>query len=88
MTWTIETTPDSRYLIMDGNRLVGSIARLEQPDEEECQDRFKVEIIWSGTGGDLTYEGNLDEARAFVEGVEAMLERVMPKPPDEVVTPI
>jgi hypothetical protein len=31
---------------------------------------------------------NLDEVRAFVEGVEAMFERVMPKPPEDVVTPI
>ena len=48
----------------------------------------RVEITWSGKGGDITYEGNLDEVRAFVEGVEAMFERAVPKPPAEVVTPI
>ena len=80
MAWTIELADDSRYLIMDKDRLVGSIAR-KQLDAEECQERLKVEIVWSGTGRDLTYEGNLGEVRAFVEGVEAMFERAVPKPP-------
>jgi len=71
---------------MDKDRLVGSIAR-KQPDAEEHQEHFRVEITWSGTSGDITYEGNLDEPRAFVEGVEAMFERVTPSP-EEVVTPI
>ena len=84
MAWTIEPADDSRYLIMDKDRLVGSIAR-KQPDAEEYQEHFRVEITWSGTSGDITYEGNLDEARAFVEGVEAMFERVTPKSPEEVV---
>ena len=87
MAWTIEPADDSRYLIMDKDRLVGSIAR-KQPDAEEYHEHFRVEITWSGTGGDITYEGNLDEARAFVEGVEAMFERVTPKSPEEVVMPI
>jgi hypothetical protein len=87
MAWTIEPADDSRYLIMDKGSLVGSIARLEQPEAEECQKRFRVEITWSGTSGDITYEGNLDEVRAFVDGVEAMFERVIPKPPEEIVAP-
>jgi hypothetical protein len=59
-----------------------SIAR-KQP-AEEYQERFKVQIIWSGTGDDITYEGNLDEVRALVDGVEAMFDRIIPKPPEEV----
>jgi hypothetical protein len=56
MAWTIELADDSRYLIMDKDRLVGSIAR-KQLDAEEYQEHFRVEISWSGTGADITYEG-------------------------------
>ena len=68
------------WLIMDGKRLRGLIHHVEPI--------FRVEIPWSGQGGDITYSSpTLGHACTFVRGVEAVFNRVIPPSP-EVVTPI
>jgi hypothetical protein len=63
MSWHTDKRNEITSLIMDDERLVGSICR-----EGEM---WKVEILWSGPGGDIT--GSFAEyksALAFVKGVE------------------
>ena len=82
MPWDIKRAGDGgdHWLIMDGNRLRGTIHKVEPV--------FRVEIPWSGRGGDITYSSaTLGHACTFVRGVEAVFDRVIPPSP-EVVTPI
>jgi hypothetical protein len=71
MPWDIKRAGDGGvdWLIMDGNRLRGSIHHAEPV--------FRVEIPWSGRGGDITFSGpTLGHACTFVRGVEAVFNRV------------
>jgi hypothetical protein len=80
MPWDIRKTADDTWVIMDGNRVCGSIV--------DHGSTFRVEVPWSGKGGDIVHSApTLGHAGAFVHGVEAMFERVIPGKP-EVVTPI
>ena len=80
MPWDIRKTADDQWLILDAGRVRGSIV--------EDGPHFRVEIPWSGKGGDITFAApTLGHATAFVRGVEAMFERIIPGKP-EVVTPI
>lgn len=59
MTWQLH----QEGLILDGDRLVGSM----MPDK----GRWRVEIMWSGPGGDIVYETEVHAAAlAFIIGVE------------------
>ena len=51
MPWDIKRAGDGGddWLIMDGNRLRGTIHHAEPV--------FRVEIRWSGRGGDITFSG-------------------------------
>jgi hypothetical protein len=50
--------------------LAGSVARIA--------DHWRVEIMWGGPGGAITYEApSLPCALAFVDGVDAAFERVI-----------
>ncbi|MGY3278071.1 hypothetical protein [Bradyrhizobium sp. S3.7.6] len=65
MSWQIEGDRD-RMLILDGARVVGSIAR-----SAGNSHGWRVEILWSGSAGDLTYEApTMASAQGFVHGVE------------------
>jgi hypothetical protein len=67
MVWTMETTDrDSRYLIMDKDRLVGSVWKVG------VEGNYRVIIPWSGPTGNIMHCGaTLDEAQAFIKGGEA-----------------
>lgn len=64
MKFQIEVIDDNVTLIKrDENVIAGSIARVG--------DHWHVEILWSGTGGDIVYDApSLPAALAFVAGVE------------------
>jgi hypothetical protein len=85
MPWTItKPEPGTSTLILDAEgqappRLVGSVA-----SDGPC---FRVEIMWSGQGGDIRFKSNtFDDIQAFAAGVEAVFDIVIPPSP-EVVTP-
>lgn len=63
MSWeTDEITPDA-ILIVDGNVIVGSMARADGV--------WVIEILWSGPSGDIKADfKSYDAALAFVRGVE------------------
>jgi hypothetical protein len=55
--WRIE-----HGLIFDGDCIVGSIANVG--------DNWRVEIVWSGPTGDITFEGtSIFAAMAFIDAV-------------------
>jgi hypothetical protein len=86
MPWTItKPEPGTSTLILDTEgqappRLVGSVAS-DGP-------WFRVEIMWSGQGGDIRFKSHsFDAVQAFAAGVRAVFERGIP-PHTEVVTPL
>jgi hypothetical protein len=55
--------------IMDGDRVVGTMVAAGR-------GRWRVEILWSGPGGDIQYETDVHaSALAFILGVEATTSR-------------
>jgi hypothetical protein len=68
MSWHTLKVDDVTTMIMADNRVVGSIVTSD--------DRRRVEILWSGVGGDISFECR-DElsALAFVSGVEEAFKR-------------
>ena len=76
MPWTItKPKPGDSTVIMDGSRLVGSIAGSE-PDIHPPGEpyMYRVEVLWSGPSGDITFDTpHFERAEAFVRGVEAAL---------------
>jgi hypothetical protein len=68
MPWAITKTGDD-WLIMDAGRPRGAI--------REVGPNFRVEVPWSGQGGDIIHSApTLGHAIMFVRGVEAMLMRI------------
>lgn len=68
MSLRIEGDGDEK-LILDGQRLAGSIVR--------HGTGWRVEVLWRGPGGDMIYKAaSLHAAMAFLAGVDEMLKRV------------
>lgn len=79
MTWEIRKADETHDLIMDGDRLSGSIVAANH-------GLYRVEILWSGRGGDLRYTAKSKQAaEAFVKGVEQMLDRWGSGPEPELI---
>lgn len=69
MAWELKGDGDDR-LIMNGALLVGSV-RLQGG----TMRGWRVEVLWSGPGGDITYDApSITAAQAFVCGVERTLD--------------
>lgn len=76
MSWHTNHVNPNTILIQDGDRLVGSMNRSGDRDQEQ----WLVEILWSGndiTGKFPTYTSAL----AFSEGVEAVFMRLADENP-------
>jgi hypothetical protein len=68
MMWRISGDGDSR-LIMDGNRVVGSLVKIG--------DEWRVEILWWSQIGDLRFNSASYEAcLAYISGACAMATRM------------
>jgi hypothetical protein len=64
--WHTYQQGEDAFLIIHGNRVVGSIVRREA--------RWHVEILWSGPSGDIKgHSKDYASALAFVNGVEQTL---------------
>jgi hypothetical protein len=81
MSWEITQADETSYLIMKGDRLVGSICTVSPPGVSDRVEQFhgleqpswRVEIPWTGPTGDITATfPTLQLARAFVQGAEAV----------------
>jgi N-acetylglucosamine-6-phosphate deacetylase len=68
MKFNVEQQGKDLALIMrDGNTVAGSIAKVD--------DKWRVEFMWTGPTGDITYEAtSMPAALAFVDGVEKTLD--------------
>ena len=74
MTWQVHQEGP----ILDGDRVVGSMIPL--PRTQDKIQRWRIEILWSGAGGDMIYETDThSNALAYVLGVEAVFNRLMPR---------
>jgi hypothetical protein len=64
---------DNCLVLRDKDIVIGSARR------DHGSKTWRVEILWSGPGGDYKFEGNsLTECRAYVAGVEAAQQRLLP----------
>jgi hypothetical protein len=70
-TFRTDRVDDNKVTIKrNPNTLAGSIARVD--------DHWRVEILWGGPGGAITYEApSLPRALAFIDGVDAAFDRVI-----------
>lgn len=70
MTWYTDGVSE---LITDGNRVVGSCVCKPTVGKE---DTWRVEIMWSGPGGDIVGDfDSFEKALAFIHGVEQAFQR-------------
>jgi len=64
-----QSGPDTFLIIRDGGTIAGSIARVGE--------QWRVEILWSGPGGDITFQdASLPRVLSFVDGVGALMDRL------------
>ena len=65
-----QSDPDTFLISRDGSTIAGSIVRVGE--------QWRVEILWSGPGGDITFQdASLPRVLAFVGGVSAMMDRLV-----------
>lgn len=70
MSWY---TDANTGIITDGNRVVGSVHGEPKIGGGEV---WRVEIMWSGPGGDILCHANsFEQALCFIEGVEQAFDR-------------
>ena len=65
--WQLDNNAPNTWLIHDGERVIGSMVLDPSVDVHV----YRVEILWSGPGGDIGFESeNLESALSFIKGVE------------------